>query len=476
MGLFSSIFGSKTKTKVNMPGYVEGPMKQYAGAVSGLMGQDPYSFVAPPSELQTLAYDKAKGLGGWQAPMNDALGAVKAAGAAPAASAGEASTAQYHSAGPASTATGIGYKAPVLGPAAQAGGVTIGDMQNIEGASLLDNFDAYHDPGLEHLVDASMADYNMQVAQQRAAEQARLAGAWAWGSGGQFYMSNLDAQNNLKGGLLDAQLRAQAYRDAMNASNMDAGRRQEAAGFNASAANNRTFQQSGLDQQRNLFNTDATNQFKLGQAGFDANASAFGANAKNQASMFNAGQQNDMSMFDAGQHNQVGMFNSGEQNDMSQYNAGLQNAQLDRSLQAAGMQGGIANMMAGNSRADVGLIGDLGAMQYGVNQAEAMAPLMHMGAISGMMDPLMATMGATKTGTPSLFNAGLGIASLFSDRRLKRDIKKVGKARGLNLYTYRYVDSDLLHLGVMAQEVAKKKPQALGPRVAGYMTVDYGAL
>lgn len=493
MGLFSSIFSSKTKTKVDVPSYAKGPLTQYAGQIGNLLKQDPASFVAGPSELQNLAYDQAKNLGGWQAPMNDALGAVKAAGAAPAATAGNASVFNAVTSGPAKTAGVAGYAAPVLGPANQAGQVNIGDMQNIEGASLLDNFSAYQDPGLEMLVDASMADYNNQVAQQRAAEQARLAGAGAWGSGGQFYMSNLDAQNNFKGGLLDAQLRAQAFREAMNASNMDAGRRQEAAGFNANAANNRTLTQGQFDQQRNLFNTEALNNFDLSQAGFDAQAGQFNANAENTANMFNAGQKNQMSMFNTGQQNQVGMFNSSEKNDMSQFNAGLQDNQLNRALQAAGMQGGIANMMGDNQRADTSLIGNLGAMQWGVDQALAQAPLSTMGAISGMFNPLTATFGQTTTGTPSLFNAGLGLASLFaapaggtsaakgigsafSDRRLKRDVKRIGRARGLNLYTYRYKWDDALQIGVMAQEVAKKKPEALGPKVNGYMTVDYGAL
>jgi hypothetical protein len=70
-----------------------------------------------------------------------------------------------------------------------------------------------------------------------------------------------------------------------------------------------------------------------------------------------------------------------------------------------------------------------------------------------------------------------GIASIFSDRRLKRDVERVGEFEdGLGIYEYRYVTSIKRVLGVMADEVAKLRPWALGPKRAGFATVDYGAL
>ena len=70
-----------------------------------------------------------------------------------------------------------------------------------------------------------------------------------------------------------------------------------------------------------------------------------------------------------------------------------------------------------------------------------------------------------------------GIASIFSDRRLKRDIERVGEfPDGLGIYAYRYVMGAKRVLGVMADEVAKLRPWALGPERAGYATVNYGAL
>lgn len=70
-----------------------------------------------------------------------------------------------------------------------------------------------------------------------------------------------------------------------------------------------------------------------------------------------------------------------------------------------------------------------------------------------------------------------GIASIFSDRRLKHSIKKIGKlADGLGVYLFSYLGSNQRHRGVMADEVARLRPWALGPKIAGYSTVNYGAL
>lgn len=70
-----------------------------------------------------------------------------------------------------------------------------------------------------------------------------------------------------------------------------------------------------------------------------------------------------------------------------------------------------------------------------------------------------------------------GIASIFSDRRLKRNVELVSReADGLGIYLCRYVWSRTRRLMVMADEVAKLRPWALGRRQAGFATVNYGAL
>lgn len=69
------------------------------------------------------------------------------------------------------------------------------------------------------------------------------------------------------------------------------------------------------------------------------------------------------------------------------------------------------------------------------------------------------------------------IASVFSDRRLKEDIRKIDEFEdGLGIYQFRYINHDEPQIGVMADEVEKLRPWALGPTVAGFATVDYGRL
>jgi hypothetical protein len=62
---------------------------------------------------------------------------------------------------------------------------------------------------------------------------------------------------------------------------------------------------------------------------------------------------------------------------------------------------------------------------------------------------------------------------MFSDRRLKTDISKVGKTNdGQNIYSYKYKRGSPMHLGLMAQEVEKRTPEAVID-VGGFKAVDY---
>lgn len=75
-----------------------------------------------------------------------------------------------------------------------------------------------------------------------------------------------------------------------------------------------------------------------------------------------------------------------------------------------------------------------------------------------------------------------GSVGLPSDMRLKENIKHVGKTHeGLNTYTYNYKKGFGLpggtHMGVMAQEVAKKKPEAFVKDMGnGFHGVDYSKI
>ena len=65
----------------------------------------------------------------------------------------------------------------------------------------------------------------------------------------------------------------------------------------------------------------------------------------------------------------------------------------------------------------------------------------------------------------------------ISDIRLKRDIALLSRLdNGLGLYRYRYLWSDQVYVGVMAQEVEKVMPEAVARGADGYLRVDYQRL
>ena len=67
--------------------------------------------------------------------------------------------------------------------------------------------------------------------------------------------------------------------------------------------------------------------------------------------------------------------------------------------------------------------------------------------------------------------------ALASDIRLKRDIVLLDRlANGIGLYAYRYLWSDTVYVGVMAQEVAAIVPGAVTRAPDGFLRVDYARL
>jgi len=71
----------------------------------------------------------------------------------------------------------------------------------------------------------------------------------------------------------------------------------------------------------------------------------------------------------------------------------------------------------------------------------------------------------------------------MSDRRAKRDVVRIGEHRlGLGIYQFRYRKPYAAlcgagrHIGVMADEVADRYPDAVLRDADGYLMVDYGRL
>ena len=82
--------------------------------------------------------------------------------------------------------------------------------------------------------------------------------------------------------------------------------------------------------------------------------------------------------------------------------------------------------------------------------------------------------GSLFSGLSSMGAAGIK-AGMFSDKRVKKDIKKVGKTNdGQPIYSFRYKGGGPIQMGLMAQDVEKKKPKAVSKGPGGVKMVNYG--
>jgi hypothetical protein len=143
--------------------------------------------------------------------------------------------------------------------------------------------------------------------------------------------------------------------------------------------------------------------------------------------------------------------------------AGQQIAGLGAGAQTAALQGSQAQMAAGQVEQQTKQAGDTAEYQqflqergFPYQQAQFLANIaMGTGALSGS---------TTTSQQPGGF---------FSDKRLKEDVKEIGKTNdGQPIYSYKYKGDDRTQIGLMAQDVEKKHPEAVG-LMGGYKTVDY---
>lgn len=166
--------------------------------------------------------------------------------------------------------------------------------------------------------------------------------------------------------------------------------------------------------------------------------------------------------------------------------------QFTNQLAAANGLGSLYNQGQQTQLSALGMTNNLTDAQYaGISPAlnllgaAANIPYYGVQALGGNLNTLAGKYGVnTQTSTPSLYSQvkqgasdAAGLASMFSDRRLKKNIAKVGELEdGLGVYDFDYVWGGDRQRGVMADEVAKFRPWALGPIVGGYATVNMGKL
>lgn len=266
--------------------------------------------------------------------------------------------------------------------------------------------------------------------------------------------ANQYADNPAIGGMVDAAMR-DSVRNASE-SVLPALARQSAAGGNLNSS--RTAISQGL-VQRGL--ADQAGDISAGLRG---NAYSQGLNLAQQGSQFN-----DTAILDA--------LKSG-----GALGSGASGMGLGALQSAMGQQGTLFDM------ANAGGAGIRAGQQAGIDNAKMMseyasgAPFdllaKYFGIVgnTGYGSQTTGTQTGTKTSSDPMGSIGAGMnifGSLFSDRRVKQDIKQVGFLdNGLPVYSFRYKGSEAYTIGLMADEVEKLHPEAVG-EVGGFKTVNY---
>lgn len=195
-----------------------------------------------------------------------------------------------------------------------------------------------------------------------------------------------------------------------------------------------------------LNNRAAQQDFAQGQAMYDM--AMRGSNYQNQLrqqAIAEEMQRRNMSL------NELNALLSGQQvgmPQMPQFNAAGA-SQPYQGLQAAGLQNQYNwDKYNANTQGNNSMMSGMGSL-FG-------------SAIGGMMG------GGGGGGLGSMFN--------FSDRGLKKILGKVGTKNGFNLYRFKYLGSDAEHVGVIAQEVQKVRPDLVKRHANGFLMVNYAEI
>lgn len=142
----------------------------------------------------------------------------------------------------------------------------------------------------------------------------------------------------------------------------------------------------------------------------------------------------------------------------------------------AGVYGDLASLANNNATNQTNLLGQTTAGQVGANNLQAQGEAAGAKNLLGLGTSIlgMGTGGGSTVGG-SLFSSLGSLGSMFSDRRLKSNIKRIGTAHnGLPLYEYTIFGQR--QRGVMADEAEKVMPAAVSTHSSGFKMVNYAML
>lgn len=242
--------------------------------------------------------------------------------------------------------------------------------------------------------------------------------------------------------------------------------------------------QSGYAQALAAAQAQRQNQLTAGATGVQAGTAAANAAAQTGQNYLNTGkQQADLAT-------QLQTSGLADTNALATLGGQQQTVALNAANYPMTMLGEQAKLMSGqaipmsttqtSTASPLSVIAGLGTMAGGLFSA----PKGGTSAIQGFSDWLNkgTTTGAFNAADTGYSNDGSGDGSdtgIGSDRRLKTDIEPVGRMdNGLTVYRYRYKAGGPVHIGVMADEVEKIRPDAYvkGGAGGGFDAVNYSKL
>lgn len=178
------------------------------------------------------------------------------------------------------------------------------------------------------------------------------------------------------------------------------------------------------------------------------------------------------------------------------WNSALNAAQADRSAAGQGAYtfGNLGNQALSSSLTGANALYGMGGQQQALEQARLNVPYQYFQEgraypfqttswLSQIASGLGSNMGGTSTTTqpaPNMLNSIIGAAGtiggayMMSDERAKDNIIPIGEMfDGTPLYRYNYKGSDKTEIGVMAQDVERRDPDAVARGPGGLRMVDY---
>lgn len=202
--------------------------------------------------------------------------------------------------------------------------------------------------------------------------------------------------------------------------------------------------------------TTAQNQQSLGLGAAQANRAALSGAAGQIQSIGQQGYEQGTGTAAAQQGLGQQVFNQG-------ITASDAQSGLGTAAQSAALQGAQAQLAAGQLQQQTDQAGKTALYNQFLQQQSY--PFQVSQFLANIAEGTGSLSGSTTTTTQP--------GSLFSDRRVKDDIRKVGKTfDGQTIYTFKYKGDDTTHIGLMAQDVEKKHPDAVGLS-SGIKTVNY---